>query len=726
MALQSFIQTLLGYDIFISHRWSEDSTKYAFKLKEQLEKRGLDCFVDQTNLPKGESIPGSITRAITRSTMFVVICSEDVLESIWIPRELKLAAKKGRKIVPINLSGALDKFPLDVPPWNSLKDRNRVEETTEAFNAQTPSANVAMEIDQAFTARRQRVRAIRSLLVAGVIFFAVSLGAVGAAGYAWKVRDRLTREANILRGEITTTRTEAEQARQEKASAEAARNTAVNQKLAAEGERDTALGEKESAQKVAGAAKTELFNATADRLAAEAATMGKQLGRNPEVVLTALESLRMRWSADAQKTALDSLKLLRTPIKLVNDGPGVQNTVSIVSPKGNLALFLKPGPVPVLNVYDVAQGKQITSINGKQIVPETLKFLDDELFIAVIRKDVEDTLTVWRANPGDPVLSEKRADRIEAIETDPASGEVVLITKSHLEVRNTSDDSSNPALYKVKSWPISQVIEQVALTNGLLAAVECESRPGLIKKCQVRVWEHDREVATKQFDEVPLIAFANDYLISDRIRFQAHAPFLAPVLATVAHGTMEFWTGQAFEISLYRIGVGRIRDVIFSPRLRPNAERFFVTVHDNAISVWKINQEDNAVLVKEFTQPNEELYSWAFSPDGKTVASAYGNAAIVWDVQEPFTLIDSVIVHDGAVRNVAFVERDPGRGERIVTTSLDGTAVLWGANEERPDQDLSSPKRLAPREIERLAGRYFTRSISLGKHVSFFGPYRIP
>jgi hypothetical protein len=91
MALKSFVESIFGYDVFISHRWSDESKQYAQKLKIQLENRGLDCFVDQTNLPKGESIPDSIKRAIGRSKMFILVCSDDVLTSTWIPSELVLA-----------------------------------------------------------------------------------------------------------------------------------------------------------------------------------------------------------------------------------------------------------------------------------------------------------------------------------------------------------------------------------------------------------------------------------------------------------------------------------------------------------------------------------------------------------------------------------------------------------------------------------------------------------
>src|SRR5262249_9020317 len=102
MNLRSLIAPFMGSDIFLSYRWSDNAKKYALSLRDALDKRGLDCFVDETSLSKGENIPHSIRRAIRSSKMVVLLATADAAESKWIPQEIQLANELDRKIVPIN------------------------------------------------------------------------------------------------------------------------------------------------------------------------------------------------------------------------------------------------------------------------------------------------------------------------------------------------------------------------------------------------------------------------------------------------------------------------------------------------------------------------------------------------------------------------------------------------------------------------------------------------
>jgi CHAT domain-containing protein len=55
MRLKRSRQLIFGQDIFISHRWDDKSRAYSLKLAEELEKRGLDCFIDYNNIRGGSS-----------------------------------------------------------------------------------------------------------------------------------------------------------------------------------------------------------------------------------------------------------------------------------------------------------------------------------------------------------------------------------------------------------------------------------------------------------------------------------------------------------------------------------------------------------------------------------------------------------------------------------------------------------------------------------------------
>jgi hypothetical protein len=192
--IKFFTQLLSGNDIFISYRWSYKP--YALKLAEELEKRGLVCFIDESSLHRGESIPGTITRAIRRSRMLVLIATNDITKSTWIPQELELARTYRRKIVPLNVDNTLDEISLDAPPWDALRDLSRIEESSAALGESTPADDVAQKIDQSYKFTRKKVKTIGGLFAAGLVFFAMSVVAAGSAVWAVKVRNKAQTETN--------------------------------------------------------------------------------------------------------------------------------------------------------------------------------------------------------------------------------------------------------------------------------------------------------------------------------------------------------------------------------------------------------------------------------------------------------------------------------------------------------------------------------------------------
>jgi WD40 repeat protein len=65
--------------------------------------------------------------------------------------------------------------------------------------------------------------------------------------------------------------------------------------------------------------------------------------------------------------------------------------------------------------------------------------------------------------------------------------------------------------------------------------------------------------------------------------------------------------------------------------------------------------------------------SAAFSPDGKTLASASGNKVILWGVATRKPLGEPLAGHKGVVISVAF---SPD-GKTLASASLDQTVILW-------------------------------------------------
>lgn len=259
MNLKHIRQLIFGQDIFISHRWTESSKKYALKLAEELENRGLDCFIDYNEIHAGDSIPTLIQLAIKRSKMFLLITHTDVLESVWISQEIKMANNGRRKIVPLNIANMIDKFDLTSPEWEDLNNRDRIEEPLEAFESGNPSPEVLREIDETFTARRNKARAAQYLFTLALIVSILTFGSTGMAMYVrWQARIETAR----LKGE-------AEQARIDKADADDAKNIAIferekaqEEKSLAEKDRDKFRGEKEIAETDRDKAKSEAVEQT--------------------------------------------------------------------------------------------------------------------------------------------------------------------------------------------------------------------------------------------------------------------------------------------------------------------------------------------------------------------------------------------------------------------------------------------------------------------------------
>jgi WD40 repeat protein len=255
MNLKHIRQIIFGQDIFISHRWTESSKQYALKLTEELEKRGLDCFIDYNEIHAGDSIPKLIQLAIKRSKMFLLVTHTDVKDSTWIPQEIKLATNDpNRKIIPLNIGGMINQLDLKSPDWSALNDRDRIEESLEAFDKATPSPEVLRKIDRAFTERRNKSKATNALFTLAVF---VLLATFVPAGYALYVR----RQAEI---ETKNLQAQAQKALADAKAADLAKNIALSELKTAQDERKSALterdqfrGEKEIAENERNQAKSE-------------------------------------------------------------------------------------------------------------------------------------------------------------------------------------------------------------------------------------------------------------------------------------------------------------------------------------------------------------------------------------------------------------------------------------------------------------------------------------
>ena len=100
-------------DVFISH--SSKDKEIADRLCEYLERNGLKCWIAPRNIEPGCEWPVAISEAIQNVKIMVVIYSHNAASSTQVPKELTLADKRKKRIIPYkiddaDLEGSFDYF----------------------------------------------------------------------------------------------------------------------------------------------------------------------------------------------------------------------------------------------------------------------------------------------------------------------------------------------------------------------------------------------------------------------------------------------------------------------------------------------------------------------------------------------------------------------------------------------------------------------------------------
>jgi WD40 repeat protein len=177
---KNFFRARFRYDVFISY--NHRAKGYAVNLKKQLADLDFTCFIDQEESPPGLSLDPTLQRALSKSAVLVLLATERALTRPYITLEFEKFVSTGRRIIPINISGALtnnDEQALATAPWNIIKQRKLIwiDEVDDAFAKEVPSPPIADGIDKLFKYTRRNAR-VRTEIIGTALL--VLLAAIGA------------------------------------------------------------------------------------------------------------------------------------------------------------------------------------------------------------------------------------------------------------------------------------------------------------------------------------------------------------------------------------------------------------------------------------------------------------------------------------------------------------------------------------------------------------------
>jgi WD40 repeat protein len=131
---------------------------------------------------------------------------------------------------------------------------------------------------------------------------------------------------------------------------------------------------------------------------------------------------------------------------------------------------------------------------------------------------------------------------------------------------------------------------------------------------------------------------------------------------------------------------------VWSVAFSPDGKVLASAGSDNAIILWDVSDPQRPVQLGAPLQGHTNwVVSLAFSPDGATLASGSWDGSIaLWDVSDPSTpekLGASLLGHTGSVYAVAFSPSAPV----LASGGTDQTIVLWDVTDPRMPVQLGSP-----------------------------------
>src|SRR5579863_10027809 len=95
--------------VFISFASADQET--ANRLVALIEKRGIPCWISSRNIRPGEDFQSAIVNALEGARVLLLLFSQAANESTEIPKELALAGKFKKRIIPARINDIVPSGP---------------------------------------------------------------------------------------------------------------------------------------------------------------------------------------------------------------------------------------------------------------------------------------------------------------------------------------------------------------------------------------------------------------------------------------------------------------------------------------------------------------------------------------------------------------------------------------------------------------------------------------
>jgi WD40 repeat protein len=178
---------VFGYDYFVCYAWT-DGRLYAVKVVEELERRGLDCFLDSDDYALSDDWKRVGSWTLRRTGQLLLIGSPAALERPAVLREVRLFSHTDRRIVAVSFDGSLNPSQSSSKLFKYLKGQTLRFEEASARLPIGPSDEAISRISSSFKLVRQRDKRLRLVTLTAVVLAVLALGSVIAAFAAIQAR----------------------------------------------------------------------------------------------------------------------------------------------------------------------------------------------------------------------------------------------------------------------------------------------------------------------------------------------------------------------------------------------------------------------------------------------------------------------------------------------------------------------------------------------------------